>query len=133
MAARFADAMPMLCEFAPIPRHTMKPVGPCLQGMLTRFPKLLVQLVYLLIHLSLSTATMSIAVVLWHSQVAHFLFLAAISFSTVRNAAAFYFEVFEKQYQRVLDPSAGEDKTMSKKLAAASATLGDLTKPLAKA
>jgi hypothetical protein len=105
----------------------MKPVGPCLKRMLERFPKLLVQGMYLLIHLLFSTLTFLIATILWYSQLAHFLFLSMIALSTVQNAAAFYFEVFESAYQKVVvDSSTGQKEAISKKLVAASATLGNL-------
>lgn len=37
-----------------------------------------------LVHLIFSTATMCVAVVLWHSQLAHFMFVCAIGISTVK-------------------------------------------------
>jgi len=83
----------------------MKPVGPLLQKLLKTWPKLLVQLVYLLIHLFFSTSTMCIAVILWHSQIAHLMFVAAIGLSTIKNAGEFYFDIFQRQYA-VRTPSA---------------------------
>eukprot|EP00438_Fugacium_kawagutii_P015059 Skav217582 [mRNA] locus=scaffold129:289187:295677:- [translate_table: standard] len=62
----------------------MKPIGPLLNKLLKKWPKLVVQLVYLLLHLAFSTATMCVAVVLWNSQLAHFGFLCAIGLSTVK-------------------------------------------------
>lgn len=100
----------------------MKPVGPLLKRLLQRFPKLLVQLVYLLIHLVFSTATMCIAFVLWHSQLANFAFMCAIALSMVKNAAAFYFEMFEGYYNQILEGRA-DDTSLSKKVIAASPTL----------
>jgi len=106
----------------------MKPVGPWLKGLLKKLPKLVVQLVYLLIHLVFSTVTMCVAAVLWYSQVAHALFLFTIFFCTVKNASSFYFEAFESQYAKAATDH-GESpatKAVSKKLASASAALGGL-------
>ncbi|CAJ1440368.1 unnamed protein product [Effrenium voratum] len=99
----------------------MKPVGPFLQKLLKRWPKLLVQLVYLILHLLFSTGTMCVAVVLWHSQLAHFMFLCAIGMSTIKNAAEFYFDVISSKYEE----AAGNSKVpVSKKILAASGALG---------
>lgn len=106
----------------------MKPVGPILKGMLQRFPKLLVQGVYLVIHLFFSIVTMLVACLLWYNQVAHFAFLVMISLSTIKNAATFYFEVFEGEYAKVA--GEGSKSGMSKKLVAASATLGKMKEPI---
>lgn len=104
----------------------MKPVGPVLKRMLQKFPKVLVQLVYLLIHLLFSTATMCVAALLWYNQIAHFCFVGAIVFSTVKNASVFYFEIFEQHYQSIV---AGDSQSMSKKISVASPAFG-LAQPL---
>ena len=104
----------------------MKPVGPVLQSLLKKWPKLLVQLVYLLLHLAFSTATMLVAVVLWHSQVAHFAFLTAIVLSTIKNAGDFYFDVIGSKYEE----AAGNTKVpVSKKILSASGALADVMMP----
>ncbi|CAE8635418.1 unnamed protein product [Polarella glacialis] len=106
----------------------MRPVGPILQGLLKKWPKLVVQLVYLLLHLAFSTATMFAAVVMWYSQVAHFLFVVAIGMSTIKNAAEFYFEVIASTYE---EAASNPDKVaVSKKILAASGALGELAEPL---
>lgn len=111
----------------------MKPVGPFLQRLLQRFPKLLVQLVYLLIHLCFSTFTMCVAVVLWHSQVAHALFVGAICLATVKNAAQFYMDVIEPHYLGASGAeSAGKHTSIDKKILSASGALAELPKPLLK-
>jgi len=107
----------------------MKPVGPILQKLLKRWPKLLVQLVYLLVHLIFSTATMCVAVVLWHSQLAHFMFVCAIGISTVKNAAEFYFDVISSKYE---EAAANSKVPVSKKILSASGALGELSEPLRK-
>ena len=43
-----------------------------------------------LVHLVFSAATMCVAVVLWHSQLAHFAFVCAIGLSTVKPLAIIY-------------------------------------------
>lgn len=111
----------------------MKPIGPLLKKLLTKFPKLVVQLVYLLIHLGFSTMTMLVAVVLWRSQFAHFFFMTAILLATVRNGAQFYFEVFESYYKQVVggDGGATPGTDLRKKITAASPALVSLSQPLA--
>jgi hypothetical protein len=81
--------------------------------------------VYLLIHLAFSIATMGVASVLWYSQLAHFGFLLAICASTVRNAAEFYFEVFETQYAAAPDANP-QHVALSKKLKGASAAFAQI-------
>jgi len=110
----------------------MKPVGPVLQRLLEKFPKLLVQFVYLLIHLMFSVGTMCVACILWYYQLAHFLFMSAIMFSTVKNAGLFYFEVFEKHYKDVAEEVAtsGKQDALSKKILAASPALAEMTNPI---
>eukprot|EP00929_Paragymnodinium_shiwhaense_P021214 TRINITY_DN1389_c0_g1_i1.p1 TRINITY_DN1389_c0_g1~~TRINITY_DN1389_c0_g1_i1.p1 ORF type:complete len:405 (-),score=56.14 TRINITY_DN1389_c0_g1_i1:298-1512(-) len=108
----------------------MKPIGPLLKKMLQRFPKLLVQLVYLLIHLVFSTLTMFVACVLWYYQTAHFLFLMAITLATVKNAAVFYFEIFETTYEMAARGSGDGQSSLSKKLLSASPGLAQLKQPL---
>jgi len=110
----------------------MKPVGTFLQKLLKRFPKLVVQLVYLLIHLFFSTCTMSMAVLMWHSQIAHFLFLGSIGLSTVKNAASFYFDVFESQYAQVIGGEDSKKRLHEKLLVSASPGLAELQDPLKK-
>jgi len=105
----------------------MKPVGPVLQKLLQRWPKLLVQLVYLLVHLAFSTATMVVAVLLWHSQLAHFTFLGAIVASTIKNAAEFYFDVISSKYE---EAAANTKVSVSKKILSASGALGELAEPM---
>eukprot|EP00811_Abedinium_folium_P034803 NODE_7654_length_1560_cov_20.866015.p1 GENE.NODE_7654_length_1560_cov_20.866015~~NODE_7654_length_1560_cov_20.866015.p1 ORF type:complete len:390 (+),score=74.47 NODE_7654_length_1560_cov_20.866015:153-1322(+) len=114
-------------------------LGPGLKGMLKRgWPKLCVQFVYLCIHLLFALFTFCIASVLWYSQLAGFLFLAAVATSTVVNAADFYFDLFESQYDAALkvteDPTTTMTSTPSglraisvrKRLAAASPGLASL-------
>lgn len=107
----------------------MKPFGPFLKGLLERFPKLVVQFVYLLLHLFFSTVTMVFAVVLWHSQLAHFFFMCCILFTTVRNAGDFYFTIFEANYTSILGRQ-GNMNEISKKIVAASGALGDMHETL---
>eukprot|EP00913_Durusdinium_trenchii_P033717 g31563.t2 len=71
----------------------MKPVGPFLQKLLKSWPKLLVQLVYLLVHLVFSAGTMCVAVVL--------------------NAAEFYFDVIGSKYE---EAAANAKVPVSKKI-----------------
>ena len=104
----------------------MKPVGPVLQSLLQKWPKLLVQLVYLLIHLAFSTATMLVAVVLWHSQIAHFAFLMAIVLSTIKNAGDFYFDVIGSKYE---EAASNTKIPVSKKILSASGALADVMMP----
>eukprot|EP00928_Gymnodinium_smaydae_P089117 TRINITY_DN73119_c0_g1_i1.p1 TRINITY_DN73119_c0_g1~~TRINITY_DN73119_c0_g1_i1.p1 ORF type:complete len:385 (+),score=60.19 TRINITY_DN73119_c0_g1_i1:51-1205(+) len=106
----------------------MKPVGPVLQKLLKSFPKLLVQFVYLLIHLAFSVCTMCVACLLWYYQSAHFLFCFAIIFSTVKNAGIFYFDVFEKHYQDAAGQPGGD--SVGKKILAASPALAEISQPL---
>jgi len=106
----------------------MKPVGPMLKGMLERFPKLIVQGVYMLIHLLFSVCTMLVASVLWYNQFAHFFFLGAIIISTVKNAGLFYFEMFEGHYQDAM--SRKGDDQLHKKIRAASPGLAEISQPM---
>ncbi|CAE7470165.1 gpc1, partial [Symbiodinium necroappetens] len=101
----------------------MKPVGPFLQNMLKKFPKLLVQLVYLLIHLAFSVATMLVAVLMWRSQIAHFTFLSAIVLSTIKNAGDFYMDVISSQYE---EAASNAKVPVSKKILSASGALADV-------
>lgn len=48
-----------------------------------------------LVHLIFSTATMCVAVVLWHSQLAHFMFVCAIGISTVKPLSLVKHRCFE--------------------------------------
>lgn len=105
----------------------MKPIGPILQRLLKKWPKLVVQLVYLLVHLVFSTATMCVAVVLWHSQLAHFAFVCAIGLSTVKNAGEFYFDVISSKYE---EAAANSKIPVSKKILSASGALGELSEPI---
>ena len=101
----------------------MKPVGPVLQRLLKTWPKLLVQLIYLLLHLAFSTATMLVAVVLWHSQFAHFTFLTAIVLSTIKNAGDFYLDVIGSKYE---EAASNAKVPVSKKILSASGALADV-------
>ncbi|CAE7561025.1 gpc1 [Symbiodinium sp. CCMP2592] len=101
----------------------MKPVGPFLQNMLKKFPKLLVQLVYLLIHLAFSVATMLVAVLMWRSQIAHFTFLSAIVLSTIKNAGDFYMDVISSKYE---EAASNAKVPVSKKILSASGALADV-------
>merc|ERR1711937_869626 len=115
----------------------MGKIGTCLQGLLKKYPKLLVQLLYMLIHLVFSVATMGIACLLWQSQVAHFLFVCTIFSATVKNAANFYFDVFETQYMEAVDHSlevsSSSRKPISKRIAAASPGLAEMAESLVNA
>eukprot|EP00931_Biecheleriopsis_adriatica_P091207 TRINITY_DN65102_c0_g1_i1.p1 TRINITY_DN65102_c0_g1~~TRINITY_DN65102_c0_g1_i1.p1 ORF type:complete len:395 (+),score=51.20 TRINITY_DN65102_c0_g1_i1:53-1186(+) len=106
----------------------MKPIGPLLKKLLEWFPKLLVQLVYLMIHLVFSTVTMCLAALLWYSQIAHLAFMGAICFATLRNGATFYFDIFENQYLAATDSSYAAATASGKKLVAASPALAELQK-----
>ncbi|CAK9026024.1 unnamed protein product, partial [Durusdinium trenchii] len=107
----------------------MKPVGPFLQKLLKSWPKLLVQLVYLLVHLVFSAGTMCVAVVLWHSQLAHFMFVCTIGLSTIKNAAEFYFDVIGSKYE---EAAANAKVPVSKKILSASGALSELSEPMKK-
>lgn len=109
----------------------MPPLGPALQNMLTGgVPKLIVQAVYLFVHLGVGLCTLVIATMLWYSQIAHFLFLGLISLSTVKNASEFYFDVFAQHYEMVLEKQKEEgritNKELEKKLFAASPGLASM-------
>eukprot|EP00420_Gonyaulax_spinifera_P027897 CAMPEP_0197893336 /NCGR_PEP_ID=MMETSP1439-20131203/32698_1 /TAXON_ID=66791 /ORGANISM="Gonyaulax spinifera, Strain CCMP409" /LENGTH=420 /DNA_ID=CAMNT_0043513599 /DNA_START=69 /DNA_END=1328 /DNA_ORIENTATION=- len=107
----------------------MKPIGPLLHRLLNKFPKLAVQLVYLIIHLAFSTATMFVACILFWSHAAQICFLFAILYSTVKNAASFYFDIFEQHYASIVKDGGRE--SLSKKVVAASPALAELKQPLA--
>ena len=82
---------------------TMKTFGPPLQRLMRARGKLVAQFGYMLIHLGLASSTFAIAVLLWHSQIAHFAFVVTMVMSTVRNGADFYFQCFSDHYKQLLD------------------------------
>ena len=58
---------------------TMRTFGPPLRRLMRARGKLVAQLGYMLLHLALASATFAIAVLLWHSQVAHFAFVVTFT------------------------------------------------------
>ena len=99
---------------------TMRTFGPPLRRLMRARGKLVAQLGYMLLHLALASATFAIAVLLWHSQVAHFAFVVTMVLSTVRNGADFYFQCFSDRYMQLLadrgaaTPATGVDKQILK-------------------
>ncbi|CAD7947991.1 unnamed protein product [Amoebophrya sp. A25] len=77
-------------------------IGRFLKWMLTKFPKIFVQAFYLLIHLLYSVISMAFASMLFHFQLAHFLFLVAICAATAYNGAQFYLQALEPLYRKAL-------------------------------
>uniref|UniRef100_A0A7S4LMT5 Glycerophosphocholine acyltransferase 1 n=1 Tax=Eutreptiella gymnastica TaxID=73025 RepID=A0A7S4LMT5_9EUGL len=72
-------------------------------------PHHLVQkLAYACVHLIFGIITMTMAAVMWHSYVAHLVFILAIGGTVSYNAATWYFSVFLKDYQESLETRAKE-------------------------
>eukprot|EP00301_Raphidiophrys_heterophryoidea_P011661 c17823_g1_i1.p1 GENE.c17823_g1_i1~~c17823_g1_i1.p1 ORF type:complete len:360 (-),score=62.00 c17823_g1_i1:57-1136(-) len=61
--------------------------------------------VYILFHLVFGFLTMMLACVLWHNHACNFLFLLAMPAASAWNAATFYFDVFSKKYEKILESS----------------------------
>lgn len=77
----------------------MGTAGKLLSGLLQRYPKILVQGVYLLIHLLYSLLTMCVSALMFKNQAAHFAWLVAICFGVAYNGADFYLKLLAPLYR----------------------------------
>lgn len=84
----------------------MKPVGPMLKAMLDKYPKLLVQFTYLIMHLIFTVVTFLLAARMWHSHILHAMFLALVVLAVINNSSNFYFEVFAGYYHEAASARA---------------------------
>merc|ERR1719277_760101 len=82
---------------------TMGSLGRFFKKLLAKFPKVLVQAVYLGIHLMYSSVGMGIAVLLFYHQLAHVLYIACLLGATAWNAAEFYLKALSPMYATALE------------------------------
>eukprot|EP00392_Amoebophrya_sp_AT5.2_P011491 g11570.t1 len=95
---------------------SMRMGGP-LKSMLSRWPKLLVQALYLLCHLLLCGVAMAFASVLFHYRLAHFCSLVATCGATAYNGGKFYLDALEPLYTKaILERKRGEITTKNLKV-----------------
>jgi len=109
---------------------TMGALGKFFKRLLDRFPKIVVQGVYLLIHLIYSSIGMGIAVILFHHRLAHFVYIVCLLAATAWNGAEFYLKAMGPMYTNALDEKMASGKLESGHLKAILSASHGLTRAL---